>query len=70
MALEAGNSPTIIFKHYRKLATEDQADTWFAINPTDSNNPAPKLDIAKIKKGIRKRRLAKKNAAKKAALAE
>jgi len=70
VALEAGNSPTIIFKHYRELATEDQADAWFAINPTDSNKPAPKLDIAKIKKGIRKRRLAKKNAAKMAALAE
>jgi len=70
VALEAGNSPTIIFKHYRELATEDQADAWFSINPTASNKPAPKLDIAKIKKGIRKRRLAQKNAAKMATVEE
>ena len=35
VALEAGNSPTIIFKHYRELTTEDQADAWFAILPKD-----------------------------------
>jgi len=33
VALEAGNSPTIIFKHYRELATEEQADEWFGIMP-------------------------------------
>ena len=33
VALEAGNSPSIIFKHYRELTTEDQADQWFAIVP-------------------------------------
>lgn len=33
VALEAGNSPTIIFKHYRELATEDDADRWFEIMP-------------------------------------
>jgi len=35
VALEAGNSPTILFKHYRELATEDQARQWFAILPKD-----------------------------------
>jgi hypothetical protein len=25
VALEAGNSPSVIFKNYRELATEDQA---------------------------------------------
>ena len=35
VALEAGNSPTIIFKHYRELTTEDQADAWFGILPKD-----------------------------------
>jgi hypothetical protein len=35
VALEAGNSPSIIFKHYRELTTEDQADKWFAILPKD-----------------------------------
>jgi hypothetical protein len=34
-ALEAGNSPSIIFKHYRELATEDLADQWFGIFPKE-----------------------------------
>ncbi len=33
VALEAGNSPAIIFKHYRELATSEQAAEWFAILP-------------------------------------
>ena len=33
VALEAGNSPDIIFRHYRELATEEQAAAWFAIMP-------------------------------------
>ena len=35
VALEAGNSPAIIFKHYRELATEAQADEWFGILPKE-----------------------------------
>jgi hypothetical protein len=35
VALEAGNSPTIIFKHYRELTTEAQAVEWFAIMPKE-----------------------------------
>ena len=34
VALEAGNSPDVIFRHYRELATEEQADAWFSIRPT------------------------------------
>jgi integrase len=34
VALEAGNSPTIIFKHYRELVTREDADMWFGIMPT------------------------------------
>jgi integrase len=33
VALEAGNSPTIIFKHYRELVTKESADLWFSILP-------------------------------------
>jgi Phage integrase family len=33
VALEAGNSPAIIFKHYRELATEEEAHQWFGITP-------------------------------------
>ena len=35
VALEAGNSASIIFKHYRELATEDAADQWFGILPKE-----------------------------------
>jgi hypothetical protein len=35
VALEAGNSPSIIFRDYRELATEEQADEWFWILPKD-----------------------------------
>lgn len=35
VALEAGNSPTIIFKNYRELVTEDAAREWFSIVPPD-----------------------------------
>jgi hypothetical protein len=33
VALEAGNSPSIIFKHYRELTTEEQAEKWLSIMP-------------------------------------
>ncbi|MGC2576930.1 MAG: tyrosine-type recombinase/integrase, partial [Terrimicrobiaceae bacterium] len=33
VALEAGNSPTMIFRHYRELATEEEAVDWFGILP-------------------------------------
>lgn len=33
VALEAGNSPAIIFKHYRELVTEEAARVWFGILP-------------------------------------
>jgi hypothetical protein len=35
VALEAGNSPSIIFKHYRELTTEEQAVKWFSILPNE-----------------------------------
>ena len=33
VALEAGNSPQMIFKHYRELVTPKEAEAWFAIVP-------------------------------------
>ncbi len=33
VALEAGNSPAIIFKHYRELVTEEASRVWFGIFP-------------------------------------
>lgn len=38
VALEAGNSPQMIFRHYRELATPDQARSWFAIAPELATN--------------------------------
>ena len=35
VAHEAGNSPSIIFKHYRELTTEEQAEKWFGIMPKE-----------------------------------
>jgi integrase len=40
-ALEAGNSPQMIFRHYRELATPEQARTWFAITPKAAPNVVP-----------------------------
>jgi hypothetical protein len=34
VALEAGNSPEVIFAHYRELVTPDVAKAWFGVNPT------------------------------------
>lgn len=33
VALEAGNSPQMIFRHYRELVTEQEAKVWFSIMP-------------------------------------
>src|SRR5436309_1138082 len=41
VALEAGNSPQMIFRHYRELATPQQARTWFAILPQAALNVVP-----------------------------
>jgi len=38
VALEAGNSPTMIFKHYRQVVTEVEAARWFAIVPLVKTN--------------------------------
>ncbi|MBM3841533.1 MAG: hypothetical protein FJ398_27040 [Verrucomicrobia bacterium] len=41
-ALEAGNSPTMIFRHYRELVTEDEARAWFSVTPaTEATNVLP-----------------------------
>jgi integrase len=37
VALEAGNSAQMIFRHYRELATPEQARTWFSVAPAATN---------------------------------
>jgi integrase len=45
VALECGNSPVKIMRHYRELVTRDQAEAWFGIVP----NPSPKIETTKNK---------------------
>jgi integrase len=37
VALEAGNSPEVIFGHYRELVTPEAAKAWFDIRPAEKN---------------------------------
>jgi integrase len=38
VAIEAGNSPQMIFSNYRELVTEQDAQRWFAIMPSQKPN--------------------------------
>jgi hypothetical protein len=38
VALEAGNSPAMIFAHYRELVTPEDAAAWFAVTPKPADN--------------------------------
>src|SRR5262249_39216252 len=49
VALEAGNSPQIIFRHYRELVTPEQARTWFSIAPEAAPNVVP-IKLASTKR--------------------
>jgi hypothetical protein len=44
-ALEAGNSPTIIFQHYRELFTKDEGERWFNIRPSDVSGTVIKMGV-------------------------
>ena len=45
-SLEAGNSPQIIFRHYRELTTEDEAKEWFGVMPPKQAENVIPLQIA------------------------
>jgi len=38
VALEAGNSPNVVFKHYRELVKPADAVKWFAVSPEQPAN--------------------------------
>jgi integrase len=38
VALEAGNSPNVVFKHYRELVKPADAVKWFAVSPDEPAN--------------------------------
>lgn len=48
VALEAGNSPRMIFEHYRELATEAEAKEWFDNAPDAKRLEALKNEAEKI----------------------
>jgi integrase len=41
VSLEAGNSPQMVFRHYRELVKPDAAQAWFAIAPDMAGNIVP-----------------------------
>ncbi len=41
VALEAGNSPQMIFGHYRELVTPAEAERWFGVVPSRRDNVVP-----------------------------
>jgi len=41
VALEAGNSPAMLFRHYRELATRKEAKDWFAVTPGPKKSAEP-----------------------------
>jgi integrase len=41
VALEAGNSAQMIFRHYRELVAPEEAQTWFAIKPSAGRKVVP-----------------------------
>ncbi len=48
VALEAGNSPQMIFSNYRQLVTEAEAAKWFSILPTTESNIIPMAAAAAV----------------------
>jgi len=44
VALEAGNSPAMVFNHYRQLVTDKEAAIWFSIVPKETPKPLILLD--------------------------
>ena len=46
VALEAGNSPKMIFSNYRQLVTDAEAAKWFAVCPPKQAGNVVPLQIA------------------------
>jgi integrase len=47
VSLEAGNSPQMVFRHYRELVTEKAAKAWFAITPDAAKAVLEKVEEAR-----------------------
>jgi len=44
VSLEAGNSPQMVFRHYRELVTEKEAKAWFGITPESTEALRKKVE--------------------------
>ena len=59
VALEAGNSPQVIFSNYRELVTPQDARAWFAITPGSVNAMRRKVEARHRSNAARRERQAK-----------
>jgi integrase len=48
VSLEAGNSPQMIFRHYRELVKPEAAKAWFAVGPEQPANVLPMKEAAAV----------------------
>lgn len=53
VALEAGNSPQMIFEHYRELVSESAAKGWFAIMPEAAKAVRERVERERLEKMVR-----------------
>lgn len=53
VALEAGNSPTMIFSNYRQLVTPKDAEAWFAITPESTKALRERADAERHAKIVK-----------------
>jgi hypothetical protein len=44
-SLEAGNSPKVIFRHYRELFTKQEGKAWFCIRPSTTSGKGQLIGI-------------------------
>jgi integrase len=52
VSMEAGNSPDMIFKHYRELVTEKEADAWFGVTPAAVKAARVELESERAEKVV------------------
>jgi archaeosine-15-forming tRNA-guanine transglycosylase len=50
VSVEAGNSPQMVFRHYRELVTEKEAQGWFAVTPEAARAVKKKLEKERMAK--------------------
>jgi len=49
VALEMGNSPAMVFRHYREIVTPADAKKWWNIAPESDGNVIPMPDSKRLR---------------------